>query len=309
MKNYFRGIIGHKAQLRVLENHLQKKDFVQSYLFVGREGLGKREIALRFIGHLLNLESKEKITKHPDVKILDREKVIKIDEIRALKHHLHLQPYWGSYKITFIPEAERMNIPAANSFLKVLEEPPGKSILILTAKSEKSLLPTIVSRCQILKFYSVPEKQIEKFLLQKGVSGQKARLITRFAHGLPGYALTYFQHPDYLEKEMAWAKDLLKLKRNSLSFRFNFGKNNFEREKLEDILKVWFIIYRDIFLLKQGCSDLLTQVISPEEILSLTKKYTTFQVKDIMQLIQRILTLFKYNINKRLALEVLLLNI
>jgi len=118
-----------------------------SYLFIGKN---LRNKALKFA---------EKIQgSWFDLHLIDFEDSIKIEQIRDLQRKLSLKPYSGKYKIAVIPEAHLMTIESQNALLKTLEEPLGQAILILTAPSEYLLLPTIVSRCQIKRFYQlIPE--------------------------------------------------------------------------------------------------------------------------------------------------------
>lgn len=308
-KGSFSDIIGHQFQLEILNSHLAKRTLNHAYLFIGRENLGKTTIAWRLIAELLGIEDLGKLAEHPDLKVLDGSKVIKVDEIRALKHYLHLRPYFGDYKVAFIPEASRMNNVAANAFLKILEEPPGKSILILTASSEKNLLATITSRCQIFNFYPVDAKQLEGFLRQKGIGVEKASAITYSAQGRPGKAMRYLQNPEILEQEIGSARDLLKLSRSSLAQRFNFAKNDFDTKTLEQVLPIWLALYRDVLLCREGCQDLIATLALKKEILALSKKYTVAKLREIIILIYDIQHSLKNNINKRLALEVLLLHL
>lgn len=113
-----------------------------AYLFIGKNLKTK---ALKFA---------EKIQDNkPDLHVLETEKSISINQIRELQELLSLKPYSGKYKIAIIPEAHLMTVQAQNALLKTLEEPSGQAVLILTSPSEYLLLPTIISRCQIKRFY------------------------------------------------------------------------------------------------------------------------------------------------------------
>lgn len=91
-----------------------------------------------------------KPTPHPDFMYLTPEISIGIDQVRKIKHFVGLRPYSEIYKVAYIEEAQNLTIEAQNAFLKTLEEPPERTIIILTAPSIDSLLPTIISRCQII---------------------------------------------------------------------------------------------------------------------------------------------------------------
>lgn len=118
------------------------KKLAHAYLFIGKN-LKKQA-----------LEFAEKIQDNKlDLHLIDFEDSIKIEQIREMQRQLSLKPYSGKYKIAVIPEAQSMTIQAQNALLKTLEEPSGQAIIILTSLSEFLLLSTIVSRCQIKRFY------------------------------------------------------------------------------------------------------------------------------------------------------------
>ena len=122
---------------------------------------------------------------HPDVFYIapDGEQ-IKIAQIREMQDFLVYRPLIGRYKIYIVDAADRMNISAANSLLKTLEEPPGHSVIILISSRPRHLLPTIQSRCQKLRFapLSLPEVQ-EAVERQQQRSAEAARLVAGFLTG------------------------------------------------------------------------------------------------------------------------------
>jgi len=95
--------------------------------------------------------TKTKLVPSPDISIITPETSIGIKHIRQIEHFLSLKPYQSEQKIVFIPQAETLTLPAQNALLKTLEEPPAHSIIILTISHSHLLLPTIISRCQIIK--------------------------------------------------------------------------------------------------------------------------------------------------------------
>ncbi len=95
---------------------------------------------------------------HPDFFLLEDPKSIKINHIRQLQHQLALKPYSAPLKVAFINEADKLTLPAQHALLKTLEEPPEASVIILTAPHKEVLLPTIVSRCQIIQ---IPNEKID----------------------------------------------------------------------------------------------------------------------------------------------------
>lgn len=113
-----------------------------------------------------------KPTPHPDFMYLTPEISIGIDQVRTIKHFVGLRPYSEIYKVAYIEEAQNLTVEAQNAFLKTLEEPPERTIIVLTAPSVDSLLPTIISRCQviylkrnILEKEKDNEKEFNEFIL------------------------------------------------------------------------------------------------------------------------------------------------
>jgi len=179
----FENILGQDRPKETLHKALRKNRIPNSYLFYGPESTGKKFTAIE-VCKALNCEtlrpvdscnkclSCQKIKKgiHPDLFILEpkkhsptaKEAVLKIDDIRELQKKLIYLPYEGSTKVVIIDNAEHMNHQAANSFLKTLEEPPTKTLIILIASNPYQLLPTILSRCQGIRFYPLPNEAIKK---------------------------------------------------------------------------------------------------------------------------------------------------
>jgi DNA polymerase III delta prime subunit len=152
-------IIGHKKQREILKRSLEAGQMAHAYLFVGQEGIGKKMLALEFaesIGCkfpdlLVVSEANKKDSKFGGHPLGLGE--IKISQIREIQNFLAYKSYNGGYKIVVVDEAEKMNVEAQNCFLKTLEEPKGNTLIILVSAKPDMMLPTIVSRCQIVKFF------------------------------------------------------------------------------------------------------------------------------------------------------------
>jgi len=113
-----------------------------------------------------------------------------IDQVRDLKHDARYQPYEGKWKIFILEDAEQMRAEAANSLLKVLEEPPPGIVIILIAESTEALLPTLVSRCQLVRFSLVAAADIAQALRARfGVPEARARFLAAISGGRVGAAL------------------------------------------------------------------------------------------------------------------------
>ncbi len=183
----FQRILGQDQPKRIIQNALENNSVAHAYLFYGQESIGKKLTAVEF-AKTLNCEvsgpkdncgdcpSCRKIDQgiHPDFFFLEPEKsspagrnaFIKVEEIRELQKKLAYLPYEAKTKVVIIDGAETMNPQAANTLLKTLEEPPSSTILILISPNPYQLLPTIISRCQGVKFHLLSSDLVKRILQQ-----------------------------------------------------------------------------------------------------------------------------------------------
>lgn len=228
-------IIGHQKQWQFLKKVVELGKVPHAYLFSGQDSIGKKTLALEFI-KLLNCEnldgrpcrvcrSCQDIEKktHPDLVIIKPQesdsirssrKEIKISQIRELHSRLSLRSYSAPFKSVIIDRAHCLNKDAQGSFLKLLEEPRGKTIFILITEYPEMLLPTILSRVERLRFYSAPAK---------------------------------FQPNDYQKKIIA---EILQASKENLAERFQYAKKLAkEPQNLGEVLNVWLRYFREVLLL------------------------------------------------------------
>jgi len=253
-------IIGHKHILSFLEKSIKNKRLAHAYLFSGPSHLGKYAVALEFIKMLVGEEINKSI--HPDVLIVKpeiietdkgvkRESEISIKEVRKIQHQMSLFPYRADYKIVLIDDADRMTNEATNCLLKTLEEPNGNAILILITANLKTLLPTIISRCQIVNFSHVSSEEIKKELKEIPDS------VVRLSNGRPGLAIQYLENPDILEEHNKIINQLEKILRADLSERYEYAeKISKDILSSRQILHHWLFWFRDLFLLANECPEL-----------------------------------------------------
>ncbi|MBN2430464.1 MAG: DNA polymerase III subunit delta' [Acidobacteria bacterium] len=197
--------IGNRPIRLLLHQSILAGTLAQAYIFSGPDGLGKKRLALN-LARSLNCRAgspglyfcgqcsscrKINTGNHPDVQvILPETKVFKIDQIRQLIQDIQFLPSEGNRRLFILEGAERMNEEAANSLLKTLEEPPTKSILVLLTTNFYALLPTIRSRCQIMKFMPIPTTELEDALVRyHDFTPGDAAKVARLAHGSLGAAL------------------------------------------------------------------------------------------------------------------------
>ena len=154
-------IVGHKREREVLSGLLSRDGL--SLSFSGKEGTGKKLVALSFLRELLGISESDDIRKNPDLFLIEKEdEMIKADDIRALIIFSGIKSYLGGKKAVLIDNAENMNKNAQNALLKILEEPPKGEFIILITKDFEELLPTIRSRVTNIRFQDLKDEEMRE---------------------------------------------------------------------------------------------------------------------------------------------------
>jgi DNA polymerase III subunit delta' len=205
----FRDLINQQHAKSLLQAALRTGQVSHAYLFAGPAGVGRATAARAFAQALLCQSGgadacdacaacrKVRGDVHPDFRIIgpgrtDRgaeRRGIVIDQIRDLKRDAAYPPYEARWKVYILEDAEAMRAEAANSLLKILEEPPAGVVIIMLAESTAAMLPTLVSRAQLIRFIFVPASEIAKALVARGVAPERARFLAAISGGRPGRAL------------------------------------------------------------------------------------------------------------------------
>ncbi len=281
-------IIGHEKQKEILRKIISSGNIPHALLFSGPEGLGKKTMAMDLISSLLQAKN---LSSHPDfISITASGKQIKIAQIRDLNWRLSLSPVKASLLGAVIDQAHLMTREAQNCFLKTLEEPKAKSILILVTEYPDSLMPTIISRCESVKFYPVGSGEISRYLEKKGMPEDKIEEILEISLGRPGQAINFLEHPEVLEERRNMIKELIKIQRSPLSVRFQYVKELTERPDLSGVLEIWLSYFRNR-LVKGESPDIK-------------------RLCEVLEELQRtIFLLSTTNANRKLALEIMVMSL
>jgi len=322
----FKQIRGCDNQIQMLRSAWREGRLPLAYLFTGPEGIGKGFVAANFIKFINCFDRKDDdacdkcascvkigLRTHPDVHWLsgDRGGVcgdnaadsVKIEHIRELQRDISLRPYEAGIKVFIINDAHRLTLEAANAFLKILEEPPGNSLIILLTSKPQLLLPTIISRCQRIKFAALEKIFLEKLLNKEcGLDNALSRYLAHYCEGRLGQALNlkdkdalvnknriidYFMRSAHLEPQ---GRD---------SFAVDDDKDKV-RESL-DILVSWF---RDIYFLKIGMPHAeLINIDRKDDLINLMQRYSFTELEAIFNFISRAILYLGQNINKKLLLD------
>ncbi|MBL7156143.1 MAG: DNA polymerase III subunit [Candidatus Pacebacteria bacterium] len=310
-------IIGHKKQIEFLKNSILSSRLSHAYLFSGPSKIGKKTIAIEFakLINCKNPKTEKEICNlciscksflnntHPDFDIIalnDEKKEIQISQIRDLVQKLSMKSFFGCYKIIIIDQAHLMNTQSQNCLLKTLEEPKGKTVLILITEHSEALLKTIYSRVQEIKFFPFSKKQIKDFLLKQNISEQEIKRIAGLCLGRPGKALELL---NTVENKKDNAQEILKVLNADLENRFKYAESWSKIDSVK-ILNDYLRYLREILLLKAGAQTNIN--IIPQQF----KSISLMEIKKIIQNLQETMFLISTkNINKRLALELLMLNL
>lgn len=277
----------------------EKKNFSHAYLFAGPEKLGKRTLALEWASLLFN--NAKNVASHPDFMLLEPiEKEIKISQIRSLIQKMSLKSS-SLLKVAIIDNAHAMNQESQTALLKTLEEPRGDSILILISDKTHYLFSTILSRVQTIRFNPVSDQEISEYLLAKDFSPKEVKSFSCACSGRPGIAMDFIADKKEMEIFSKKLEELRNLSKSMLYSRFQYVKDlSEEPSETQKTLDIWLNYFRGIMLSRFS-------LMEKEEAF---KNYSVSKLKNIINLIQNTkLLLFQTNVNSRLALERLVMEI
>lgn len=349
----FDHVIGQQHAKDILRRALEHERLPHAYLFSGPIGVGKEAMALELTRALFcksdgpkpcdacsNCHRVRKF-QHPDFTflfpssaksveqerdILDsiaanpymREKPwatpsISIEHIREIRHSATLKPLEGK-RVVVIAEADKMTIPAANSLLKVLEEPPPATTLILTASQVNAMLPTILSRCQEIRFGPIPDDEIERALIERqGVEPERARLISRISQGSYRHAIEWLEQSfaDRRNDAVEFLRVCLKDPRAQIEWVEAYLKN-YEKKDIKEILSLLLLWFRDALMLMQGMDEHLLRLVNFDQRETLNKFVNAFETIDFdtaFAHIEESIQMIERNIQLNLILIVLMSNL
>ena len=199
-RDTFEGVLGNETALRLLGRALETGEVSQAYLFYGPPGVGKRMVALRFGAALVaggDVAAEDRALRglHPDLtEMVPQGAFTTIGQVREIVRLAASRPFEGARR-AFILRADTLNVQAANALLKTLEEPEGETVFVLLATSREGVLPTILSRAQILRFDPVPTSVVAGFLQERGAT--EPGLAAQLGRGSVGLSLRYAEDPEF----------------------------------------------------------------------------------------------------------------
>ncbi len=263
----FHDIAGNSRVKKILKLSLRRQRVPNSMLFCGPQGVGKRKTALVLAKSLNCLAMTDDACEEclncraitegnfPDViEIVAAGDIIKVDQMPIVKQLAYLKPMLGRRRVFFVDEAEKMNDESANSILKVLEEPPLFTHIILITDNPAFILQTVKSRCQVLNFSPVSKDEIERALREKGYEEEKAKIMALLVRGNLEQALDLEWDEIQRKRKDAWEvfQAIISCGESSLFLRkYAFQRRNVVREDLEQTLELFSSFCRDFVLTKE----------------------------------------------------------
>jgi len=302
-------IAGNQNIISFLEKAMDNSRLAHSYIFCGPKNVGKTKVAEWLASKLLNTPA-EKLRINPDFLHIEQESIGK-EDIEMAVNWLTLSPF-GNHKVLIINNAHEMSISAANGFLKTLEEPAKKAIIILVTSEPGKILPTIISRSAILNFKSASKDEIFQFLRnQYNVSDIKK--FVNAACGKPGRAVDFIENPEKLNQSSANIQEFLQLFFGECQEKFGIvakltaAKGESTKEKLSQKIDFWMEVIRDILLLKYNLNDNLVYAKDRELLEKASRSRPPEYFSSLCGKLIKMKQLLSNNINFKLMLENLII--
>jgi DNA polymerase-3 subunit delta' len=322
----FKTVLGHSRPILLLQRAIENEKVRNSYLFLGNEGIGKKYVALQFAKALNCLDEEtekgeacdhcascKKIDRalHPDVLLIEPiGQGIKKEQVIQMQRELAYKPYEGKRRVCILTAADRMAHDIPNTLLKTLEEPPLHTVIILLANNSRFLLPTILSRCQPIRFNPLPISLVSKWLMEgKGFDETEAHLLASLSDGSPGKALEIQEEIHQIPRE-----ELLEDWVGSKSFTFKKIGSWVEslpsqRENLLLMIEVAKTLVRDLVIVKTLKKE--TKLIHSDLLQAMEPLAANWSLSSLlkrMEILHHTSLAIRGNANTNLALEAMMLS-
>jgi len=325
----FRDILGHKRPIAILQRAIQGERVPSAYLFEGPNGVGKRLVALH-LAKALNCEGRigpdccdacipcRKIDKgiHPDVSVIEpqasspkTEPSLKIEQARDAQRDISLRPYEGRKKVYIFDQAEKMTEQCENALLKTLEEPTGEALLVLITSNPHSLLPTVLSRTQRIRFDPLPQGEVASYLRRKqSWEEEPSNLIASLSGGSLGQALR-MDAEDLLSLRDEVVADFTSALKGGICQTLDLAEAwAKEKERVSERLQYLLVWVRDLKIYQSTLKDqLLVNRDRADRIREEAEIFPREVLSQFFQLIQEAIRATGRYANARLSLECMFL--
>ena len=325
----FKDVVGHKNIIQYIGNAVKTDKVSHAYILNEEKGSGKKLLASLFAMSLQCQDREEDgdacgkcqsckqamNNNQPDIIKVTHEKpnTISIDDIREqVNHDIVIKPYSSRYKIYIIADADMMTVQAQNAILKTIEEPPEYAVIMLLTENAETLLPTIRSRCVMLKLRNIKDQLVKKYLMeQMEIPDYKADVCVAFAQGNMGKAimLATSEHFNEIKEEAVHLlrninemdlSDLIEAVKRCMSYKL-------EISDYMDVIAIW---YRDVLIYKATRN--VDRVVFSDQLKYIkdrANKSSYEGIEIILDALEKAKARLKANVNFELTMELLLLTI
>jgi DNA polymerase III subunit delta' len=319
-------IFGHDWAVEMLHGHVAHDSLRHAYLITGPSGVGRRTLAIR-LAQAVNCQApveagvpcgncrackQVEAGQQIDLMVVQAEKeggTLKVEQVREVQKFLSLKPYQSAYKVVIFLRFEEANPNAANALLKTLEEAPSYGLLLLTANNAEQLLPTIVSRCEILRLRPAGVQATQSFLETRGIADEQARLLAHLSDGRPGYALRLAEDEKALGFRAEKLEALKQLLASPARERFKYAETLAkDKEILRRSLFLWLSWWRDVLLRAAGAATALSNIDQTDAIEAVAGQVSLAEARKITRALEDAIEKLEKNVNARLLTEVTLMD-
>ena len=320
-------ILGHEWAAELLAKHIAHGSVRHAYLFCGPPGVGRRTLALRFVQALNCLQppapgescgmcrmcDQTWRMQQPDlhvIQIAEDAQTIKVEQVRELQRVLALAPYQARYRVALLLGFEKATAGAQNALLKTLEEAPEKAILLLTANSPDNLLPTITSRCEVLRLRPMKiESLTEALRANPSIPAPDAVILAHISDGRPGLAFRLAEDKDANDERTLWLNQLQTALSGGIIERFNLAeKLAKDKNRLRAGMRIWLTYWRDLMLLTAKAKTPLTNLDYTDTLAAVAAQLDFETVRRCASTLEESLEDIDLNVNPRLLVEVTMLD-
>lgn len=319
-------IFGHDWAVEMLRQHVQHDALRHAYLFTGPSGVGRRSLAIR-LAQAIQCQTPSapgvpcrtcracrqiEAGQHIDLMVTQAETeggTLKVEQVREVTKFLSLKPYASPFKVVLFLRFQEANANAQNALLKTLEESPTHALLMLTADNAEQLLPTIVSRCEVIRLRPTTAAAVTEFLTSHNVEAEKARLLGHLSGGRPGYALRLAADEKALAFRSEKLDDLRELLSSPRRARFAYAeKLAKEKDTFRQALFIWLSFWRDALLRTAGSDAPLTNLDRAQEVEALGMRLSLAEARRLTEQCEQAIERLEKNVNARLLAEVMLMD-
>ena len=323
----FKDVVGHKDIINYIRNAVSEDKVSHAYILNGERGSGKKMLANLFASTLqcekggpdpcneCHSCKQAESGNHPDIIHVTHEKpnTISVEDVRTqVNNDIMIKHYQGPYKIYIISEADLMTPQAQNALLKTIEEPPEYAVIFLLTENAQMLLPTITSRCVMLKLRNIKDTLIKKYLMETvKVPDYKADMCTAFAQGNMGRAIMLANSEHFNEIREEAVKLLKYIDEMDLNEVVKAIKRiSAYKLEINDYLDIIMIWYRDVLIYK--ATQDVTKVVFKDQLSCIkarARKSSYEGIEKILESLEKAKSRLKANVNFDLVMELLLLTI